>query len=73
MIRWNDKIGKSRIMGVGCSSSVRSEKSSQVGAFKSILKPLGSATRARRLSRLITAESSSKEVDAPFNSYGLYI
>lgn len=60
-------------MSIGCGFSVRSEKSSQVGAFKSTLKQLGSATHARRLSRLITAEFLSKEVDAPFNSNGLYI
>lgn len=60
-------------MSIGCGFSVKSERSSQVGAFKSILKQLGSTTYTRRFSRLLTAESLSKEVDAPLNSNGLYI
>lgn len=68
MIRWNDEIWKSNIMSIGCGFSVKSEKASQVGAFKSMLKQLGSATYTRRLSRLKTSKSLSKEVDVPFNS-----
>lgn len=68
MIRW-----KNSITSISCGFFVKSERSSQVGAFKSILKQLGSATYRRRLSRLLTAESLSKEVDVPMNSNGPYI